>query len=87
MRIFLFVLSVLSLLIAAHKFSFAEHTGQHKGGLFFLLIGIQLLITAVLISEHRESRTPKSPLQSEKEDSKETGHSEGNASDKQAKGS
>jgi hypothetical protein len=85
MRIFLFVLSALSLLIAAHKFSLAEHTGQHKGGLFFLLIGIQLLITAALISEHRESRTPKSKPPAEKEDSKEAGQSAVNESGEQGK--
>ena len=64
MRIFLFLCSALSLLLAAHRFSLAEHTGQHKGGLFFLLIGIQLLIAAALIGGHREDRAPKSPTSS-----------------------
>jgi hypothetical protein len=66
MRIFLFVLSALSLLLAAHRFYLAEHTGQHKGGLFFLLIGIQLLVAAALIGGHREERTSKSPTSTDK---------------------
>jgi hypothetical protein len=44
MRIFLFTLSLVSLLLAAHQFSLTEQTGQFKGALFLLLIGIQLLI-------------------------------------------
>jgi hypothetical protein len=44
MRIFLFTLSIVSLLLAAHQFSLTEQTGQFKGALFLLLIGIQLLI-------------------------------------------
>ncbi len=71
MRIFLFLCSALSLLLAAHKFSVAEPSGQYKGALFFLLMGIQLLIAAALISEHRESQTPKAPTSTEKEDGKE----------------
>jgi hypothetical protein len=73
MRIFLFLCSALSLLLAAHRFSLAEHTGQHKGGLFFLLIGIQLLIAAALIGGHREDRAPKSQMSTEKEDRKDAG--------------
>ncbi len=75
MRIFLFILSVLSLLLAAHRFYLAEHTGQHKGGLFFLLIGIQLLIAAALISGHREEHISKSLTEADKEDRKEPGRS------------
>ena len=87
MRIFLFILSVLSLLLAAHRFSLAEHTGQHKGGLFFLLIGIQLLIAAALIGGHREERASKSPTSTEKEDRKEAAQSVANASEEQGKNS
>lgn len=78
MRIFLFLCSALCLLLAAHRFSIAEPSGQYKGALFFLLIGIQLLITAALISEHRESQRPmssratdKSQTSTENEHSKE----------------
>lgn len=85
MRIFLFLCSALSLLLAAHRFSLAEHTGQHKGGLFFLLIGIQLLIAAALIGGHREERTSKSPKSAEKEDGKEARPNAVNASEEQEK--
>lgn len=83
MRIFLFLCSALCLLLAAHRFSIAEPSGQYKGALFFLLIGIQLLITAALISDHRESQTPKSPTSAEKEDRKEGGQNAMSASDEQ----
>ncbi|WHZ28727.1 MAG: hypothetical protein OJF51_003525 [Nitrospira sp.] len=82
MRIFLFILSVLSLLLAAHRFYLAEHTGQHKGGLFFLLIGIQLLIAAALISGHREEHISKSPASTDKGDSNESGPNAVNVSEK-----
>lgn len=82
MRLFLFLCSALSLLLAAHRFAIAEGTGQFKGGLFFLLIGIQLLIAAALISHHREERTTKPPTSTEKENSREAGRSVENASEK-----
>lgn len=66
MRIFLFMLSIVSLLLAARQFSISELTGQFKGALFLLLIGIQLLVAAGLISEHREERTKKSSPSEEK---------------------
>ena len=69
MRIFLFISSALALLISAHKFSLVDPSGQYKGALFFLLMGIQLLIAAALISEHRESQTSKSSTSDEKEGS------------------
>lgn len=85
MRIFLFLCSALSLLLATHKFSLADPSGQYKGALFFLLMGIQLLIAAALISEHRESQTPKSPQSVEKEDGKEAGQSVTNSLEEQEK--
>ena len=85
MRIFLFLCSALSLLLAAHRFSLAEHTGQHKGGLFFLLIGIQLLIAAALIHSHREERTTKSLTATDKEERKEAETSDTNQSVEQGK--
>jgi hypothetical protein len=79
----MFLCSALSLLLAAHRFSIAEGTGQNQSGLFFLLIGIQLLIAAALISHHREERTIKSPTSTEKKDGKEARPSAVNASEKQ----
>jgi hypothetical protein len=84
MRVFLFLCSALSLLLAAHRFSLAEHTGQHKGGLFFLLIGIQLLIAAALIGGHREDHGSKSTTEIDKEDSKEV-EASGRAPEEQEK--
>jgi hypothetical protein len=49
MRIFLFVLSIISFLLAAHQFALAEQMGQFKGALFLLLIGIQLLIARLFL--------------------------------------
>lgn len=83
MRIFLFLCSALSLLLAAHRFAIAEGTGQFKGGLFFLLIGIQLLIAATLIGHHREERTTKAPTSTEKEDPLEVRQNRGEASEEQ----
>lgn len=85
MRIFLFILSTLSLLLAAHRFYLAEHTGQHKGGLFFLLIGIQLLVAAALISGHREEHTSKSPKATDTGDNDEAEPSAGKTSEEQRK--
>lgn len=76
MRIFLFVLSIVSLLLATRQFSLAEQTGQYKGALFLLLIGIQLLIAAALISEHREEHTRKSSASADKGDRKEPDRNE-----------
>lgn len=85
MRIFLFVLSVFCLLIAAHRFTLADHSGQYKGALFFLLIGIQLLITAAIIHDHRENRASKSSIKTDKGDSREAGVSVVNLSEEQGK--
>ncbi|MBS0154119.1 MAG: hypothetical protein JSS38_05985 [Nitrospira sp.] len=72
MRTFLFLCSALSLLISAHKFSLAEPSGQYKSALFFLLIGIQMLITGALIGDHQDERDLKSEAETEKEGSKVT---------------
>jgi hypothetical protein len=71
MRIFLFLSSALSLLLSAHQFSITEHTGQNRGALFFLLIGIQLLIVGALVHDHEEERAQKSQKSIEKEERKE----------------
>ena len=73
MRIFLFISSALALLISAHKFSLVDPSGQYKGALFFLLMGIQLLIAAALISEHREDQARKSETSKEENDRKGSG--------------
>ncbi len=73
MRTFLFLCSAVSLLISAHKFSLAEPSGQYKSALFFLLIGIQMLITGALIGDHQDERDLKSQIESEKEEKKQPG--------------
>jgi len=85
MRIFLFVLSIISLLLAAHQFTLTEQTGQFKGALFLLLIGIQLLIAAALISQHREERAQSSSMEGDKEDHENAGAREVNTSREQGK--
>lgn len=83
MRTFLFMCSALSLLVSAHKFSLAEPSGQYKGALFFLLIGIQMLITGALIGGHQDERDLKSRTETEKEDRKVAGTNAVNASREQ----
>jgi hypothetical protein len=85
MRIFLFLSSALSLLLAAHRFSLAEHTGQNRGALFFLLIGIQLLIVGALVHNHQEERARKSQTLAENEDHKEAETGEVSGSVEQGK--
>ena len=83
MRIFLFLSSALSLLLSAHQFSITEHTGQNRGALFFLLIGIQLLIIGALVHDHQEERARKSQTSAKNEDHKEAGTSAVNTSREQ----
>lgn len=85
MRIFLFALSIVSLLLAAHQFSLTEQTGQFKGALFLLLISIQLLIAGALISQHREERAQSSSMEGDKEDHEKAGVKEVNTSREQGK--
>ncbi len=75
--------SALSLLVSAHKFSLVEPSGQYKGALFFLLIGIQMLITGALIGGHQDERDLKSQKETEKEDRKVAGTNAVNASREQ----
>ncbi|HRI38246.1 MAG TPA: hypothetical protein PLO50_06805 [Nitrospira sp.] len=70
MRTFLFLCAAVSLLISAHKFSLADASGQYKSALFFLLIGIQMLITGALIGGHQDERDLKLQAESEKEERK-----------------
>lgn len=67
MRTFLFLCAAASLLISWHKFSLVEPSGQYKSALFFLLIGIQMLITGALIGDHQDERDLKSQADAEKE--------------------
>ncbi|MBX3304459.1 MAG: hypothetical protein KF751_00260 [Nitrospira sp.] len=85
MRTFLFLCAAVSLLISAHKFSLAEPSGQYKSALFFLLIGIQMLITGALIGDHQDERDLKSQKEIEKEDRKEVGLTGVNASAEEGK--
>lgn len=83
MRTFLFLCSALSLLVSAHKFSLAEPSGQYKGALFFLLLGIQMLITGALIGDHQDERDLKAQKAVDQEDRKEAGLSGVNTSVKE----
>jgi hypothetical protein len=85
MRTFLFLCSALSLLLSAHKFSLAEPSGQYKGALFFLLMGIQLLIVGALVHDHQEERDRKAQTSAENEDHKEAGTSMATTSEEQRK--
>lgn len=85
MRTFLFLCAAVSLLISAHKFSLADASGQYKSALFFLLIGIQMLITGALIGGHQDERDLKSQTETEKGDPKEAKLSGVNASMEEGK--
>jgi hypothetical protein len=53
--------------------------------LFFLLIGIQLLIIGALVHDHQEERDRKAQTSAENEDHKEAGTSVANISEEQRK--
>jgi hypothetical protein len=65
MRIFFGVLSALAFLLASRRFYLTESVGYDIGGLFLLLVGIQLFIAAAIFHEHHESRKPKPPTPAE----------------------
>lgn len=67
MRIIFLGLSLVAILLASRRFYRFENVGNDTGGLFLLLIGIQLLVTAAIFYEHHESRNSKSSS-SEKKD-------------------
>lgn len=71
MRTFLYLCSALSLLISAHMFSLADVSGQYKSALFFLFIGIQMLITGTLIGGHQDERDLQSRTSPMRESHKE----------------
>lgn len=72
MRTFLFLCAAVSLLISAHKFSLVDASGQYKSALFFLLIGIQMLITGALIGGHQDERDLKSQTETQMKDGEGT---------------
>lgn len=72
MRTFLFLCAAVSLLISAHKFSLVDASGQYKSALFFLLIGIQMLITGALIGGHQDERDLKSQAETQMKDGEGT---------------
>ncbi|MBH0190642.1 MAG: hypothetical protein HP492_02500 [Nitrospira sp.] len=65
MRMFFGVLSALAFLLASRRFYLTESVGYDIGGLFLLLVGIQLFIAAAIFHEHHESRKPKPPAPAE----------------------
>jgi len=74
MRVFFGILSALAFLLASRRFYLTESVGYDIGGLFLLLIGIQLFIAAVVFHEQHESRKPKPPASSQgQEDAKAVG--------------
>jgi hypothetical protein len=85
MRTFLFLCAAVSLLISAHKFSLVDASGQYKSALFFLLIGIQMLITGALIGDHQDEQASKSSTFEDKKESKESGLRGGDKPVNQAK--
>jgi hypothetical protein len=62
MRIFFGVLSALVFLLASRRFYLTESFGYDIGGLFLLLVGIQLFVAAAVFHEHHERRKPKPPV-------------------------
>ncbi len=68
MRMFFGVLSALAFLLASRRFYLTESVGYDIGGLFLLLIGIQLFIAAIVFHEQHESRKPKRPASAEGKD-------------------
>lgn len=66
MRIFFGVLSAVAFLLASRRFYLTEHVGYDIGGLFLLLVGIQLFVAAAIFHEQHESRKPKPPASAER---------------------
>lgn len=68
MRMFFGVLSALAFLLASRRFYLTESVGYDIGGLFLLLIGIQLFIAAIVFHEQHEGRKPERPASVEGKD-------------------
>jgi hypothetical protein len=59
------VLSAVAFLLASRRFYLTESVGYDIGGLFLLLVGIQLFVAAAIFHEQHESRKPKRPASAE----------------------
>jgi hypothetical protein len=68
MRFFFGILSALAFLLASRRFYLTESVGYDIGGLFLLLVGIQLFVAAAIFHEQHESRKPKRPAPEEGKD-------------------
>jgi hypothetical protein len=61
MRSVLLSLSALAVGLATRRFYLTEHIGYDVGALFFLLIGIQLFVAAMLFGERSDSQDHPTP--------------------------
>lgn len=61
MRIVLLGLSALAVGLATRRFYLTEHIGYDTGALFFLLVGIQLFVAAMLFGERSDAQDSPSP--------------------------
>ncbi|MCP9463666.1 MAG: hypothetical protein QXI19_09670 [Candidatus Caldarchaeum sp.] len=61
MRIVLLGLSALAVGFATRRFYLTEHVGYDIGALFFLLVGIQLFVAAMLFGERSDAQDHPSP--------------------------
>ena len=68
MRIFFGVLSSVAFLLASRRFYLTESVGYDIGGVFLLLVGIQLFVAAAVFHEHHESRKPKPQVSADGKD-------------------
>ncbi len=68
MKIFLGVLSAISILFAAERFYVPESAGYDFGAVFLLLVGIQFLIAAALVGKTQQDSSPKSPALTDRGD-------------------
>jgi uncharacterized membrane protein YidH (DUF202 family) len=82
MRLIFLGLSLLAILLASRRFTRFEAVGNDTGGLFLLLIGIQLLVTAAIFYEQHESRESKRLAENRNHEGKDTIPSGGQEADR-----